>query len=52
MHGMEVNKYLLAKNSYDRNFPETEDCYRGKPVLPNGLADISPCYFSNLTKNF
>ncbi|XP_044763949.1 scavenger receptor class B member 1-like [Coccinella septempunctata] len=45
MYGLKTYKYSLANNTYDRTMPEEEDCYKSEPVLPNGLKDISQCYW-------
>ncbi|CAH2015941.1 unnamed protein product [Acanthoscelides obtectus] len=44
-YGVTAYKYTLLPTTYDRTLPEEDDCYKGEPTLPNGLADVSVCYF-------
>ncbi|XP_050311695.1 lysosome membrane protein 2-like isoform X2 [Anthonomus grandis grandis] len=43
-YGMSGYKYEIPPSTFNRTKPDYEDCYRGNPVLPNGLADVSSCY--------
>lgn len=41
-----ANKYVLLENVYDRLNESDNDCYKGnKQNLPNGLSDLSKCYY-------
>nr|CAI5846188.1 unnamed protein product [Callosobruchus analis] len=44
-YGVTAYKYTLVPTTYDRTAPEEDDCYKGEPALPNGLSDVSVCYF-------
>ncbi len=47
MDGILAYKYILHPDMYDRKPKNETDCYRGAIVeLPNGLTDVSKCYFS------
>ncbi|KAJ8916567.1 hypothetical protein NQ315_000211 [Exocentrus adspersus] len=45
MYGLDAFKYDLTPSTYDRTTPSYDDCYQGIPKLPNGLADVSACYY-------
>lgn len=39
-------KYVLRENAYDRFNDSATDCYKGPAEpLPDGLSDLSKCYF-------
>lgn len=38
-------KFMLRENVYDRSENETADCFKGSN-LPDGLSDLSRCFFS------
>lgn len=41
-----ANKYVLLENVYDRFNDSESDCYKGREKeLPDGLSDLSKCYF-------
>jgi scavenger receptor class B, member 1 len=43
---LKLYKYTLPANVYDRLDNLTADCYKGNSnLLPNGLTDISKCFF-------
>lgn len=43
-------KYDLRPNAYDRLNDSTKDCYKGFfGQLPNGLTDVSKCYYGKLS---
>ncbi|KAL3270704.1 hypothetical protein HHI36_021232 [Cryptolaemus montrouzieri] len=44
-YGINSYKFWLPNNTFDRTQPEEKDCYRSESALPNGLSDISKCYF-------
>lgn len=46
-HNILTYKYVLGPDMYDRKPSNETDCYKGTySVLPNGLTDVSKCYFS------
>lgn len=48
--GMTAYKFELPADIFDRPLDEgTEECFirPGLPLLPSGLTDVSPCYYSN-----
>lgn len=47
--GMTAYKFELPADIFDRPLDEaTEECFirPGLPLLPSGLTDVSPCYYS------
>lgn len=45
-------KYVLREDVYDRMENEEDDCYKGFfQVLPDGLSDLSKCFYGNDCKN-
>lgn len=45
----EAYKYVLREDVYDRFENETADCYKGfKQQLPDGLSDVSKCFFGKI----
>lgn len=45
----EAYKYVLLENVYDRFNDSEMDCYKGPAeILPDGLSDLSKCYFGKL----
>ncbi|KAG5877696.1 hypothetical protein JTB14_018169 [Gonioctena quinquepunctata] len=44
-YGLDAYKYVMDPFSYSRTSPPNMDCYKGIPTLPNGLIDVSPCYY-------
>ncbi|XP_074026803.1 platelet glycoprotein 4 isoform X1 [Leptinotarsa decemlineata] len=44
-YGVTAYKYVMDPLSYSRTSPKYKDCYKGQPTLPNGLIDVSPCYY-------
>lgn len=44
---LKAYKYILKFDTFDRCENETADCYKGNN-LPNGLTDLSRCFFGNL----
>ncbi|KAL1502498.1 hypothetical protein ABEB36_007634 [Hypothenemus hampei] len=36
--------YTVPLDTFNRTIPENKDCFKGDPILPNGLSDISTCY--------
>lgn len=48
INNIEAYKYTLRQDIYDRLQNSTADCYKGfdeDEQLPNGLSDVSKCYF-------
>lgn len=45
LYSLKAFRYNLSATTYDRTLPKLDDCYRGQPSLPNGIADISECYY-------
>lgn len=39
-------KFILREDVYDRSEDESLDCYKGSQ-LPDGLSDVSKCFFGN-----
>jgi hypothetical protein len=46
--GLKAYKYLLRSDVFDRLQNKTADCYKGDN-LPNGLSDLSKCFFGMYT---
>lgn len=46
-----ANKYVLLENVYDRFEDIESDCYKGSQTLPDGLSDLSKCYYGRWTKS-
>lgn len=45
----EAYKYVLQENVYDRLENLDSDCYKGfDQVLPNGLSDVSKCFYGKV----
>lgn len=48
-----ANKYVLLENVYDRFEDLDADCYKGRyELLPDGLSDLSRCYFGKNSIEF
>lgn len=48
----EAYKYVLLENVYDRTNNLTDDCFKGfDKQLPDGLSDVSKCFFGNVIHN-
>lgn len=45
-YGVKAYKYRLPASTFDRTEPKDKDCYRGDPLLKNGISDVSKCYFN------
>ncbi|XP_060534329.1 scavenger receptor class B member 1-like isoform X2 [Cylas formicarius] len=46
LYGVKAFRYVLDPFTYNRTQPSHKDCYKGVgDPLPNGLADVSSCYF-------
>lgn len=43
--GVNCYKFVLPKDVFDRTEPLEDDCYKGVPALPDGLVDVSPCWY-------
>ncbi|ENN75688.1 hypothetical protein YQE_07756, partial [Dendroctonus ponderosae] len=43
-YGLHGYRFEVPLNVFNRTEPKYEDCYKGDPPLPNGLADLSACY--------
>lgn len=42
-------KYVLLENVYDRSNDSETDCYKGPAqTLPDGLSDLSKCYYGKI----
>lgn len=43
-------KFTLPENAYDRLENVTADCFKGiyNNILPNGISDVSKCYYGML----
>lgn len=44
---MSAYKYNLPSNAFDNDNEENE-CYQMNPPLPDGLLDVSKCYFGKI----
>ncbi|KAB0800043.1 hypothetical protein PPYR_07923 [Photinus pyralis] len=44
-HGFNAYRYTLRNETFRRKAPEP-DCFIGDPPLPNGLIDVSKCFFN------
>ncbi|KAF2887442.1 hypothetical protein ILUMI_18731, partial [Ignelater luminosus] len=44
-YGVDAYRFNLPNNTYDRTFPSFLDCYISNPPLPDGLSDVSKCYY-------
>lgn len=43
-------KYGLKDDTFDRLENASQDCFKGKSVLPSGLSDLSRCFFGKFYK--
>ncbi|CAB0014992.1 unnamed protein product [Nesidiocoris tenuis] len=48
VRGIKAYKFILLNNTYDRPEVPEDECYRDPsyPILPSGVTDVSPCYYS------
>ncbi|XP_056638677.1 scavenger receptor class B member 1-like isoform X1 [Diorhabda sublineata] len=46
-YGLKGYRFEMDQHFYNRTYPIENDCYRGKPILPNGLIDVSACNFDS-----
>ncbi|XP_030764313.1 scavenger receptor class B member 1-like [Sitophilus oryzae] len=45
-YGIKAYNFKFVDWAYSRvEFEDNKDCYKGTPPLPNGLADVSSCYW-------
>ncbi|CAG9815054.1 unnamed protein product [Phaedon cochleariae] len=44
-YGVTGYRYEVPADFFNRTFPEEDDCYKSTPTLPDGLSDLSPCYY-------
>ncbi|XP_017781148.1 PREDICTED: scavenger receptor class B member 1-like isoform X2 [Nicrophorus vespilloides] len=43
--GLAAYRYVVPASTFNRTYPPEDDCYKGTYSLPNGLTDLSACFF-------